>query len=96
VVLSSAETAGLLTNRVTMTRLLGLKNLQGTGDAEAVELIFPLLTDTNKLVQNRAFFVLREITGGDVPENDPAKWQAWWKANKSSFRPKQTAEQNEK
>ncbi|EEF60661.1 DUF2330 domain-containing protein [Pedosphaera parvula] len=92
--LPSSETLGLLKNPVTMARLMGLKNLQSTGDAEAVELILPLLTDTNKLVRNRAFFVLREITGGDVSENDPAKWQAWWKANKSSFRPKQTVDQN--
>jgi HEAT repeat protein len=93
--LSSTETVVLLTNRVTTVRLLGLKNLRGRGDADAVELIFPLLADTNKLVRNRAFFVLREITGADVPENDPAKWQAWWTANKSSFRPKPTVEQNE-
>jgi hypothetical protein len=96
VVLSSAESAGLLTNRLTTTRLLGLKNLQGTGDAEAVELILPLLTDTNKLVRSAALFVLRQITGADVPENDPAKWQAWWKANKASFHPKQTVERDDK
>ncbi len=85
--LSSMEVIGLVTNRVTTARLAGLKTLQQQGDAEAVELILPLLTDTNRLVRNRAFFVLRNITGEAVTENDPSKWQAWWKTNKSSFRP---------
>lgn len=87
--LSSAETAGLITNSVATARLAGLKNLQEKGDAQAVELILPLLTDTNKLVRNRAFFVLRNITGEDVSKNDPSKWQAWWEANKSLFKPAQ-------
>jgi Uncharacterized protein conserved in bacteria (DUF2330) len=90
--LPSNENVALLKNPSTMARLMGLKNLQRTGDAEAVELILPLLSDTNKLVRNRAYFVLREITGVDVSENDPAKWQAWWKANKSSFHPKPKSE----
>ena|ERR1035441_2777817 len=90
--LSSAETVGLITNSTATARLAGLRNLQKNGDAEAVELILPRLTDTNKLVRNRTFFVLRNITGEDVSESEPATWQAWWKANKASFRPRKTVQ----
>jgi HEAT repeat protein len=85
--LSSAETSRLITNRLTMARLAGLKILKQNADAEAVELMLPLLRDTNKIVRNRAFYVLRTVTGEDISKNDPAKWQAWWTANKASFHP---------
>jgi hypothetical protein len=42
VFLPSVETLGLLTNRVTMARLEGLKNLRESSDVEAVDLIFRL------------------------------------------------------
>jgi HEAT repeat protein len=84
--LSSFEAAALITNRLTMARLQGLKVLQQNADATAVELMLPLLADNNKLVRNRAFCVLRSITGDDASENDPSKWRAWWEANKSSFK----------
>ncbi len=86
--LSSAEASRLITNRLAMARLTGLKILQQNADAEAVELMLRLLWDRNPLVRHRAFYVLRTVVGENVSENDPAKWEAWWKANKASFRPR--------
>lgn len=83
-ILSSEEAALLVTNRLTMSRLTGLKVLEANGDAHAVELILPLLTDTNTIVRNRAFVVLRRITKENIPD-DAEKWQAWWRVNKSTF-----------
>jgi HEAT repeat protein len=83
--LSSAEASRLVTNRLTMARLTGLKILRQNADAEAVELMLRLLLDRNAIVRHRAFYVLRTVVGENVSENDPAKWEAWWKANKSSF-----------
>lgn len=85
--LSSAETSRLITNRLTMARLTGLKILQQNADAEAIELMLRLLTDRSVLVRDRAFYALRIVAGEDVTQNDPAKWEAWWTANKASFRP---------
>lgn len=84
--LSSAETSRLITNRLTMARLAGLKILQQNADAEAIELMLRLLTDRNILVRHRAFYALRAVTGEDVSRNDPAQWKAWWNANRASFR----------
>ena len=88
--LSSAEASRLITNRVTMARLTGLRILQQNADAEAVELMLRLLSDKSMIVRNRAFYVLRSVAGEDVSQTDPAKWEAWWAANKSSFRPRKS------
>lgn len=89
--LAPSEMSGLLTNRTAKARLEALKALSQIGDAEAVERILPLLTDPNKLVRHRAFFVLRKLTGQELSDTDASKWQAWWQANKASFRPKPAA-----
>jgi HEAT repeat protein len=77
-----------------MGRLTALKNLQQNGDAKAVELILPVLTDTNTIVRNRAFAVLRNISGQKISD-DPAKWQQWWSANKASFTARHSANNRE-
>jgi HEAT repeat protein len=82
--LSSAEVARLMTNSATMPRLSGLKFLEYNADAQAVEIILPLLSDTNTIVRNRAFAVLRKISQEKIPD-DPEKWKAWWSVNKASF-----------
>jgi HEAT repeat protein len=89
-VLSSAEAAPLLKSSMTMGRLTALKNLQQNGDARAVESILPVLTDTNTIVRNRAFAVLRNISGEKISD-EPAKWQQWWSANKASFKARHSA-----
>ena len=86
--LSSAETAPLTTNHFTMARLMGLKILLDNADAPAVEMTLPLLRDTNTLVRNRAFSLLRSISGHDISRSNPVKWEQWWAANKVSFAPR--------
>jgi hypothetical protein len=83
--LASAEAAPLTTNRVTMARLMGLKILRQNADVEAIALTLPLLRDTNSIVRNRAFALLRAVSGQDLPQNDPAQWDQWWAANKETF-----------
>jgi len=63
---------------------MGLKILRQNADAQAVALSLPLLRDTNSLVRNRAFALLRMVSGQDIPQNDPAKWEQWWAANKAA------------
>jgi HEAT repeat protein len=82
--LASAEAAPLTTNRLTMARLMGLKVLRQNADAQAVALTLPLLRDTNSIVRNRAFALLRTVSGQDLPQTDPAKWEQWWVANKDT------------
>ena len=83
--IASAEAAPLTTNRLTMARVMGLKILRLNADAKAIELTLPLLRDTNSIVRNRAFELLRTVSGQDIPQNDPAKWGQWWSANKDTF-----------
>ncbi len=83
--LSSAEAGALSTNQLPIARLAGLEFLRQNADAKAVELTLPLLRDTNLLVRNRAFELLRTVSGQDIPQNDPAKWEQWWAANKDTF-----------
>jgi HEAT repeat protein len=83
--LTSAEAAPLATNRLTMARLMGLEILRQNADAQAVALTLPLLRDTNSIVRNRASALLRTVSGQDIPQNEPAKWEQWWAANKDTF-----------
>jgi len=83
--ISSAEATPLTTNRLTMARLIGLDILRHNADGQAVALTLPLLRDTNSIVSNRAFALLRTVSGQDIPQNDPAKWEQWWAANKDTF-----------
>jgi hypothetical protein len=86
--LSSAEAAPLATNRFTMARLIGLKILRQNADDKAIELTLPLLRDTNSLVRNRAFSLLKSVSGQNIPQNDPARWDQWWATNKATFTPR--------
>jgi hypothetical protein len=83
--LSSAEAAPLTTNQLAIARLAGLEFLRQNADAQAVALTLPLLRDTNSIVRNRAFALLRTVSGQNIPQNDPAKWEQWWAANKATF-----------
>jgi HEAT repeat protein len=83
--LSSAEAAPLTTNRLTLVRLKGLTILRQNADAQAVALTLPLLRDTNSLVRKRAFALLKTVSGQDIPQDDPARWEQWWAANKGSY-----------
>jgi len=83
--LSSAEAAPLMTNKFGSVRLIGLLVMQQNGDAEAVELTLPLLRHTNSVIRSRAFAVMQAISGQNISDDDPAKWETWWMGNKASF-----------
>jgi HEAT repeat protein len=83
--LTSAEAAALTTNRFTMARILGLKILRQNADSQAIELTLPLLRDTNSLVRNRAFSLLKAVSGEDFSQSDPIQWDRWWATNKATF-----------
>jgi hypothetical protein len=70
-----------------MARLMGLKILRQNADAQAVALTLPLLRDTNSLVRKRAFALLKTVSGQDIPQDDSARWEQWWAANKATFVP---------
>ncbi|HEX5221636.1 MAG TPA: DUF2330 domain-containing protein [Verrucomicrobiae bacterium] len=86
--LSSAELEVLATNRLGQVRFMTLRLLERNGDAKAVELILPLLRDTNSVVRSQAFGSLRNIADQNISDDDPNKWDAWWTANKATFKPK--------
>ena len=83
--LSSSEAARLTTNQLTLARLMGLRVLRENADAQAVALALPLLRDTNSIVRHRAFDLLHAVSGQDIPQDKPAKWDQWWAANKATF-----------
>ena len=85
--LSSAEAGPLTTNQITIARLMGLKILQRNADADAAALTLPLLRDTNSIVRSRASAVLQTVSGQNISADDPARWEAWWAANKAAFTP---------
>lgn len=87
---TSADLAPLMTNRFGNVRLIGLRAMQDIGDQTAVQLTLPLLRETNSVIRSCAFSTLQAITGKDVSDDDPAKWEAWWAANKASFKPRAT------
>jgi hypothetical protein len=87
---SSQEAVSLLTNRITMARLMGLKILEQNGDTTAIDLALPCLRDTNSIVRNRSFNLLRTASGQDFPKDEPEKWDQWWSANRASFAARQT------
>jgi HEAT repeat protein len=89
--ISSQEAAPLMTNHITMARLMGLKILEQNADATAIDLALPCLRDTNSIVRNRSFYVLRAVSGQDLPKDEPEKWDQWWAANRASFAPRQTS-----
>jgi HEAT repeat protein len=86
--LSSAEASVLATNRLGQARLMGLGILKRNGDAKAVELALPLLRDKNSVVRSRAFSTMQAISGYSISDDDPAKWEAWWSKNKTTFTPR--------
>ena len=74
-----------MTNRFGSVRLIGLRVMQDNADATAVELTLSLLRETNSVIRSRAFSALQTISGQNISEDDPAKWEAWWAAKKASF-----------
>jgi hypothetical protein len=86
--LSSAEVGSLTTNRVALVRLFGLNILAHTADARAVDYTLSRLTDPNSLVRIRASAVLQYLTGQEFTRDQPDKWEQWWSANKTTYKPR--------
>lgn len=84
--LTSSEAAALTTNRLSQARLMGLKILQRNADTKAVELTLPLLRDSNQVVRSRAFAVMKALTGQNISDTDPAKWEQWAEDRNSARR----------
>ena len=82
--LTSAEASVLTTNRFSQARLMGLNILQRNADAKAVALAMPLLRDSSRVVRSRAFTAMKTLTGQNLSDSDPAKWEQWWAVNKNS------------
>lgn len=89
--LSSQEAAPLTTNRLTLARLAGLKILYGNADTQALALTIPMLRDTNSIVRTRAFALVKKISGEDIPQDDPVKWEEWWSSHWDTFQTKPLA-----
>jgi hypothetical protein len=87
--LSSAEVSPLLTNQLTLARLVGLKIVRRNADAETIALTLPLLRDTNRIVRHRAFDLLRAVSGQDIQSDDPAKWEEWWTTSRGQAPPRE-------
>ena len=85
--LSSEDLAVLATNQLGELRFLSLQLLERNGDAKAVELVLPLLRDSNSVVRSRAFTAIRNISGQSDSDSEPEKWERWWVANKGTFKP---------
>lgn len=86
--LSSTEATVLATNRLSQVRLMSLKILERNGDSKAIELVLSLLRDPNSVVRSRAFATIQAISGENISENDPAKWEKWWAGHKTTFKPR--------
>src|ERR1019366_8951087 len=79
------QTARLTDQQPTVAPLKGLRVLRENADAQAVALALPLLRDTNSIVRHRAFDLLHAVSGQDIPQDKPAKWDQWWATNKATF-----------
>lgn len=85
---TSDEAMPLLKNPVMIARLIGLGILRQNADKQAAELTLPLLKDREARVRTKAGNLLQELTGQNLPVDQPEQWETWWSANKSTFSPK--------
>jgi len=83
------EALSMATSSNIFPRNWGVSSLAVNADAKyrakAVELMLPLLRDTNYMVSQSAFRRIQQVTGQTISNDDPAKWEAWWAANKNTF-----------
>jgi HEAT repeat protein len=84
--LTPDELKPLLTNSLSMARLMGLGELFRIRDKPAVDLMVSLLRDSNEAVRWRVRSDLRELTGQKLGD-DPAAYEHWWKENRENFAP---------
>jgi len=83
---SYEELEPVLHNRLMLARLAGLSFLERLeNNKEAIGLIIPLLRDPEKPVQGRAWRLLRQLAGQEIPQDQPDKWERWWADNKTAL-----------
>lgn len=84
--LSSDEAAVLVRSPSPFARLASVRVLTKNADARATELGIQLLRDREELISIKAWQMLRKVTGQDLPQDQPEKWESWWAAEKSKQR----------
>ncbi len=74
------ELAQIFKNPSAKVRLVGLDFLRHSynSDAQAIDLMIPLLRDPDKNVRAADAMVLRSFTGQEIPEDQPGEWEKWW------------------
>ena len=84
-------------NPVAMVRLLGLRVLEDNKNKDSVEFSIPLLKDSEPFVRTRAHDLLTDLTGQNIPLDQPGEWEKWWQENRAAFvlDPQQMAQRRE-
>jgi hypothetical protein len=85
------ELEPLLTNSLSVARLMGLGELTRIGDKAAVDRIVFMLHDPNETVRWRVRSSLRRLSDQKLGA-DPAAWEKWWAGNRDTFTPQPSDE----
>jgi HEAT repeat protein len=85
---SGEEALPLLHSSAWSSRFKGIMVLRRNANKESVELALPLLKDPEELIRARAYDLLCDLTGQDIPMDQPENWEKWWKENAATFVPK--------
>jgi HEAT repeat protein len=83
--ISCEEAIPLLHNSEIVPRSLGLRILGRNASSQSVELAIPFLKDKDERMRARTHKLLRELTGQNIPVDQPEQWEKWWAENKVSF-----------
>jgi len=82
---SNEDVIPLLQNSDPSVRAFGLKVLYENVGKSSVDLALPLLKDSEQLVRGRACDLLADLTGQNIPVDQPGRWEKWWAENKTTF-----------
>jgi len=80
------EAKPLLQNSLWSARMMGLGILRMDLTNQSVELAIPLLRDPVEVIRLRAHDLLVDLTGQNLPADQPEQWEQWWKKNKATFK----------
>ena len=81
------EIAPVFQNPSREVRLDALRFLERVedNDPDAIDLIMAQLHNSDPLVCSAAGRTLQNLTGQDIPEDQPAQWEQWWAQNRTSY-----------
>jgi len=82
---SNEDAIPLLQNSDPSVRAFGLKTLYENIGKSSIELALPLLKDSEHIVRGRACDLLMDLTGQNIPVDQPGWWKKWWAENKTTF-----------